>query len=174
MEKKKFTLRQKWFPNYDDAVEITNQKEETCDYKKDYSYLFQLFGRWARTLFLSGALIWGGYQGIGNNIKYSEGTRTGMINKISEKGLIWKTSEGQIALEGIVSGNNMIGANVWDFSIDRQSRHGENKKELVKKMRKYIDSGTKVKVDYIEPLTTWPWRSETDYLIQSIETVEKK
>ena len=130
------------------------------------------FGRWTRSIVLLGALIYGGWQGIGNNIEYSQGIRTGMINKISEKGLFWKTYEGQMALEGIVSGNNSVGANVWDFSLDRQARHRENIGELAKKIQGYLESGTKVKVTYVEPLTTWPWRSGTDYLIQEVEPVK--
>ena len=96
-----------------------------------------------------------------------------MINKISEKGLFWKTYEGQMALEGIVSENNSVGANVWDFSIDRQARHGENPKELVEKIKGYLEAEAKVKVTYVEPFATWPWRSETNYLIQSVESIRK-
>ena len=49
----------------------------------------------------------------GNNFEYSKGTRAGVINKFSEKGIVWKTYEGQIALEGIVSTGESVGANVW-------------------------------------------------------------
>lgn len=175
MKEEKFTFRQKWMPNFDDAEELRDQRE----YREGEVYLsidipfVDFFGRWARTLFCAGAILWGAYQGIGNNIEYSQGIRTGMINKISEKGLFWKTYEGQMALEGIVSGNNSVGANVWDFSLDRQARHGENPKELAEKIRQYLETGTKVKVTYVEPLATWPWRSGTDYLIQSVEPVIK-
>ena len=173
MEKEKFTFRQKWFPTFDDAEALEQASSDSC-----FAIgIGQLIGRWARSVVLAGALagalVWAGYQGIGNGIEYSQGTRTGMINKISEKGLFWKTYEGQIALEGIVSGNNSVGANVWDFSLDRQARHGENPKELTEKIRGYLETGTKVKVTYIEPMATWPWRSETDYLIQSVEPVGK-
>lgn len=91
-----------------------------------------------------------------------------MINKFSKKGLIWKTYEGQMALEGITSSDSYVGANVWDFSLDRQARHGENIDELSKKIQTYLESGQKVKIDYIEPFTTWPWRSETNFLIQNV------
>ena len=168
MKEEKFTFRQKWFPTIDDAEELERARSG------DYSAMGfgQLIGRWARSIVLAGALVWTGYQGIGNGIEYSQGIRTGMINKISEKGLFWKTYEGQMALEGIVSGNNSVGANVWDFSLDRQARHGENPKELAEKIRQYLETGTKVKVNYVEPLATWPWRSGTDYLIQSVEPVK--
>jgi hypothetical protein len=45
---------------------------------------------------------------VANSWKYSEGTRVGMVNKISQKGAIWKTHEGQMALEGIVSEPHLL------------------------------------------------------------------
>ena len=132
----------------------------------------RMIGRFA----LDGALIygigWGACNAVGNNVEYSHGERTGMINKVSEKGLVWETYEGQLALEGIVSGDGSSGANVWDFSIDRQAEHGENTAELVEKLRGYMRTGQKVRIEYIEQLSTWPWRSDTDYLIQNIEPVK--
>lgn len=170
MESEKQTFRQRWFPNMDDAYEASKNK--------GYGDLGCFFGRWARTVLVSGVLawatLWGGCNLAGNDFEYSKGARTGMINKFTEKGLIWKTYEGEMALEGIVSGENYSGANVWDFSLDNQSRHGENREELAKKIQSYLESGTKVKVTYVEPFTTWPWRSGTNYLIQSVEPIKPR
>lgn len=38
--------------------------------------------------------------------EYSMGERTGDVYKFSEKGLIWKSWEGEMYLGGVVSGNN--------------------------------------------------------------------
>ena len=169
MEKEKQSFRQKWFPTIGDAGEAADERGW-----EEIGAMVTLFGRWARTLAVSGIMLWGGYQSIGNNIDYSKGMRTGMINKFSERGLFWKTYEGQMALEGIVSGKNYVGANVWDFSLDRQAKHGENIVELTEKIRNYLEKGNKVKVDYIEQFDTWPWRSETNYLIQNVERVKEE
>lgn len=107
-----------------------------------------------------------------NNAEYSNGVRTGMINKFSKKGYLVKTYEGQMALEGIASNGNSVGANIWDFSLDGQQRHGENTDELAQKFFEYIDAGTKVKVTYVEPWATWPWRSGTSHLVQKVEPVK--
>lgn len=131
-----------------------------------------MLGRFAMDAALICGIGWGACNAVGNNIDYSRGERTGMINKVSERGLIWETYEGQLALEGIVSGNGSSGANVWDFSLDRQAKHGEDTQELVQKLREYMRTGQKVKVTYIEQLSTWPWRSETDYLIQDVEPIK--
>ena len=170
MESEKQTFRQRWLPNMDDTDDAGEDKW--------YGGIGCFFGRWARTIAVGGILswltLWGGCNLAGNNFEYSKGARTGMINKFTEKGLIWKTYEGEMVLEGMVSGENYSGANIWDFSLDRQARHRENTEELAKKIQDYLESGTKVKVTYIEPFTTWPWRSETNYLIQDVEPIKSK
>lgn len=108
-----------------------------------------------------------------NNYEYSHGARTGMVNKMSKKGLIWKTYEGQMALEGITSSGSYAGANVWDFSLDRQARHGENIDELARSLNDALDSGEKVKVKYIEIIKPWPWRGSTGYFIQDVQAMKK-
>lgn len=170
MKKEEFTFRQKWFPTYDDAQELKCAKD--VDYL-GYG-LGQLLGRWARSLALVGILTWGGYQSIGNNVEYSEGQRVGVINKISEKGLIWKTKEGQLSLEGRTSTGDYTGAGVWDFSIDKLAKHGENVDELYSQTKQEMENGQRVNVTYIQPLSTWPWRAETTYLVQSVEPLKTK
>ena len=109
-----------------------------------------------------------------NDYTYSEGTRVGVINKFSKKGTFWKTYEGQIALEGIVSSGSHVGANVWDFSLDNQARKGENIDGIAKQIQEYAESSTKVRIKYHEPWTAWPWRSSSNYHVQSVEPVESK
>ena len=163
----KQTFRQRWLPTFKDAAEATGFGPDAPS-----AELYSV-KKYAKTLVCVSAILWGSYQGIGNNLCYSHGERTGMINKVSENGLFWKTSEGQMALEGIVSGHNFVCANVWDFSLDRQARHGEDVKKIAAKLQEYMQAGTKVRVTYTEPLATWPWRSETGYLIQNVEPIVK-
>src|SRR3989338_7376669 len=96
VENEKFTFRQRWFPTLDDAEELYKKRCERKGKNVGFSDfpVRDLIGRWARTILVAGALSWGIFQGIGNNYEYSKGTRTGMINKFAEKGLIWKTYEG--------------------------------------------------------------------------------
>jgi len=170
MENEEFTLRQKWFPTFSDAIKLAEARSKD----PGVMGLGQLGGRWIRSIILIGAPIWGGYQGIGNNIEYSEGQRVGVVNKISEKGVIWKTKEGQLSLEGRTSTGDYTGAGVWDFSIDRLAKHGENVDELYSRTRELMEEGQRVKITYKEPLATWPWRAGTTYLIQSVEPLETK
>ena len=49
---------------------------------------------------------------------YSDGIKTGSITKFTQKGLIFKTWEGQLNLGGMVSdGDGGMVANVWNFSV---------------------------------------------------------
>jgi len=164
----RYSFREKWFPLPNN--DILNKDTDSYDSLKP---LMRGVWRWARSIVLGASALWAGYEFIGNNIEYGQGVRTGMINKVSEKGLFWKTYECQMALERIVSGNNSVGANVWDFSIDRQAWHGEDTQELVEKLNDALDSGTKVKAKYIQTLSIWPWRAGTTYLLQDIEPVKK-
>ncbi|MDD9953074.1 MAG: hypothetical protein OXR66_01955 [Candidatus Woesearchaeota archaeon] len=131
----------------------------------DYGYYspFKCFVATALTLVLAM-----GSCEVLNRYTYSEGARSGVINKFSNKGWLFKTWEGQLALEGIVSSGTHTGANVWDFSLDRGARHGEDVGALAEEMQHYLEQGCKVELEYIEPGTTWPWRSETDYLVQRV------
>lgn len=122
---------------------------------------------------LASGLIVGLVSGISscqNDRIVSEGVRIGKVNKISERGIWYKTYEGTLALEGLSN----QGANLWDFSIDRQARHGENVKQLSEDILKYLNSQEVVKITYKEPWKVWSWRADTRYLIQKIEPVEKK
>lgn len=129
----------------------------------------RFFAKWA----LIGALAWTGYQVVGNGIQYSEGTRIGVINKISQKGFPWKVYEGEMVLEGMLNRGESFGANTWDFSFDNFEKRGEDVSDLVFDVIRYMESGQKVKVSYKQQMATWPWRSSNTYLVQKIEPVDR-
>lgn len=127
------------------------------------------FGKATAWVALAIAAVFGGC-GICNNWKYSEGDRTGMINKISTSGFVWDSYEGQMALEGISGSGNSLGANVWDFAIDNYWP-ANKRDELAGKLRDAMNSGIKVKVHYQQMVQTWPRRSGSRYLVQSVEPI---
>lgn len=118
-------------------------------------------------LVTAAALCFGSCSAL-NGVEYGNGVRTGMINKISKKGFIFKTYEGQMALEGLASREGSIGANVWDFSLDARDPRAA---ELAREIEGYIDSGTKVKVSYTQRWTSWMPRGSTDYYITEVKPV---
>jgi hypothetical protein len=109
-----------------------------------------------------------------NEVEYSSGSRVGVINKVSSKGLFWKTYEAQMAMEGLTSRTDS-GANVWDFSIDNQVRNRGQKEKLVALLNDALQTGKKVKIRYIEaPGVPVPWRGKTTYYAQDVELAEAR
>ena len=90
------------------------------------------------------------------NWTVSEGTRVGVLYKISKKGKIFKTYEGQLLL-----GNSQIMSkeSIWDFSVEN--------KEVYQEMQKF--EGNNIKVHYREKEDTFPWQGDTDYLVYKVE-----
>jgi uncharacterized protein YxeA len=88
---------------------------------------------------------------------YSEGYRAGKLVKISHKGMVFKTWEGEIS-QGVSN------AQVFTFSV-------ENKEiDVIKLLQKY--QGEYVKLTYKERYRTFPWLGDTRYFITKVEKTE--
>ncbi len=86
-------------------------------------------------------------------VTYSEGTRSGELIKISHKGVIVKTWEGEIS-QGI------SGAQIFTFSVLDKDQ------EVIDNLRKY--QGQYVKLDYVERYATFFWLGDTKYFITKV------
>lgn len=90
---------------------------------------------------------------------YSDGNRTGLLQKFSRKGNLFKTYEGELVLNSLTtSGNNAIGAEKFYFSVD------ENK--VAAKMMTL--EGQRVVLHYQEKNGNLWWRGDTNYIVDSI------
>jgi hypothetical protein len=85
---------------------------------------------------------------------YSDGDRVGVVNKFSKKGLVFKSWEGELLMEGFknrtdTNGNSRISANVLHFSTTDD--------KVAAKVQEAMDSESKIKLHYSEwliaPLT---------------------
>ena len=96
--------------------------------------------------------------------KYSEGHRAGIIMKVSKKGTIFKTWEGQMNLEtfGAIETDNIV-SEIFSFSIE-----GGNQ-ELIDELNAAALSGDRVNLNYIERYIQVSWRGETKYFAIGIE-----
>jgi len=111
--------------------------------------------------FITGILVGAGYL-IFANMNYSVGSRAGELIKISEKGVVFKTYEGQVSLGGLTMTNNGGDANignVWEFSVTDQAVF-----EKMDKLR-----GKKVILTYKEKYRALPWRGDTKYLVTEVQ-----
>lgn len=88
------------------------------------------------------------------NATYSEGVRTGELIKFSNKGMIFKTYEGELS-QGI------SGAQIFSFSVlDSQEQVITDLKAL---------EGHYVKLTYEERYKTFPWWGDSKYFITAVK-----
>ena len=97
------------------------------------------------------------------SMTYSDGSRTGQLIKISEKGYVFKTFEGSLSLGGIsVQDDKTNIGSIWEFSVTDDA--------VFQKMLSL--RGKKVVVQYEEKYRIIPWKGDTKYLISGVETIE--
>lgn len=90
---------------------------------------------------------------------YSEGMRAGLLQKFSNKGVVFKTYEGELILSSVSSTSNVaLASEKFQFSVT-------NKNLVIQ-----FDTlqGRNVIVHYIEKKGTLPWRGDSRYLVDSI------
>ena len=86
-------------------------------------------------------------------VPYSKGVRSGELIKISNKGIVYKTWEGEIS-QGI------SGAQIFEFSVE------DNKKVVIEKLKKL--QGRYIKVAYVERFGSFFWLGDTKYFITEV------
>lgn len=94
---------------------------------------------------------------------YSEGTRAGVVLKVSKKGALFKTYEGQLDLLsfGAVKSENQL-SQTFEFSIDKDNT------ELIEELKDVALSGERVRLNYKEKYVTLPWRGDTKYFVTGV------
>ena len=88
------------------------------------------------------------------------------MRKLSNKGFVYKTWEGELQMPGITSaadGNQMVtGGNIWLFSVKR----GED--QVIKDLQEAEASNTRVTLHYKQYLKQFEWRGETVYFVDKV------
>jgi hypothetical protein len=91
---------------------------------------------------------------------YSDGYRSGLLQKLSHKGNIFKTYEGELVQRSIVStGNVAIASEKFYFSVANDS--------VAKTMMNF--EGKNVRLHYRQKNGTLPWRGESEYIVDAVE-----
>jgi hypothetical protein len=90
---------------------------------------------------------------------YSEGNRSGLLQKFSYKGTMFKTYEGELILSSVKSSQDVsLASEKFLFSVVEKS--------LAEQLLKL--EGTMVVLHYKEKNGSLPWRGETVYLVDSV------
>lgn len=84
------------------------------------------------------------------NATYSEGSRSGQLIKFSNKGVVFKTYEGELS-QGI------SGAQIFSFSVQ------DSEEKVIADLKSF--EGSYVKLTYIERYKTFPWWGDSKYFI---------
>lgn len=107
------------------------------------------------SLVISGAILWI------CSWTYSEGTRSGNLIKVSQKGVLFKTFEGELNLGGVRMTEGLEG-NIWSFTMLDE--------KLISRIKDY--EGKRVKVFYKERYKIMPWQGDTNYIVVNIEKLD--
>ena len=92
---------------------------------------------------------------------FGEGVKSGELNYVVRKGLIFKTYEGKLIQSGFRSkGTGTIQSYEFDFSVEN--------KELAERLM--LEGGKVVELRYKEYFGALPWRGFTKYIVDSIIT----
>lgn len=99
---------------------------------------------------------------------YSEGDRAGTIIKLSKRGYVIKTYEGELNLGMVyVEGSETsVNRSLWSFSV-------VGDQALKDKMEDAMLNGRRVKLHYKEKYYKLPWAGETNYIVTAMEVEAK-
>jgi hypothetical protein len=112
----------------------------------------------------------------GTGEPYSEGYRDGRVYKLSHKGWVNRSWEGQMALPGVVlsrhgasEANQTVhgqSGNVWEFSID------DGQVQVIEDL-KAVRGDELVRLHYHEWVFYRPWRNATGYRVTRVERLDR-
>ncbi len=109
-------------------------------------------------LLIGAGLFWWQYY-----YTFSNGSRTGLVQKISHKGNVFKTYEGEMILRSIVStGGVGLASEKFEFSIANDS--------IAKLVMQF--EGKNARLTYEEKKGTLPWRGDSRYIIVGASAAE--
>ena len=96
---------------------------------------------------------------------YSDGTRVGSLVKLSRKGYVFKTYEGQLMVGGMSDGTGSFNSSTWEFSVD------DDNKAVVEALNLSQRTGQRVSLHYEEKFFQLPWNGDTQYFVTAVELI---
>ncbi len=98
---------------------------------------------------------------------YSTGIRAGIVLKVSKRGAIFKTYEGQLDLMsfGAVKSQNQL-SQTFEFSVYKSDS------EIIRELERVALTGERVNLQYEEKYAVLPWRGSTEYFVVGIDAAK--
>lgn len=97
---------------------------------------------------------------------FSSGYRAGVPIKVSHKGVLFKTWEGQLNVGGLTNSGQGAIPTTWEFSIPTSNQVVRDNIEEA------ITKGKRVKLFYSEKYVKFFWRGDTKYFVYKVEVLE--
>lgn len=119
-------------------------------------------------LVLAAVVLWVGFA-VCSGVSYSQGSRIGTVQKFSRKGIIVKTWEGELAMEGFSRGKSGASGSVWSFSVSDSAVDPVTGQKVVEVIQKAMDQGEMVNLKYTE--YWFKGRYETAYQVTSVSVI---
>ncbi len=126
----------------------------------------RMFGCFAMAGVLSLPFIFGGCYGL-SKVDYSDGYRDGTIQKVSNKGVMFKTDEAEMILGGMTASGDGATA-----TFNREKFYFTISDKEVLKQIEAIPPGTKVRLHYRQSLTHWSPSGSSDYFATKVEILK--
>jgi hypothetical protein len=102
---------------------------------------------------------------LSTQLAYSEGDRAGVVSKLSKKGYVFKTHEGELNVGAQGQVGNMSN-NLWQFTI----AGGDDK--LTKDIEDAMTTGKRVKLHYEQRYMKFSWMGDTEYFVTKVEAAQ--
>jgi hypothetical protein len=97
---------------------------------------------------------------------YSRGFRAGVPIKVSLKGYVIKTYEGEMNIGGLTSSAEGVIPTTWEFTVRKSD------KQVLDKIEDAIENGQRVKLFYKEKYVKFFWLGDTKYFVYDVEPIE--
>jgi hypothetical protein len=92
---------------------------------------------------------------------FSEGSRAGTVSKLSKRGYVFKTHEGELNEGGFSGETGSLTPRIWHFSTKEDS--------VVKDLERAMATGERVTLKYQEKVLQFPWNGDTKYFVIDVE-----
>jgi hypothetical protein len=94
---------------------------------------------------------------------YSTGERAGTVSKLSQRGALFKTYEGQLNVGALSGETGSPASNLWDFSVH------SGDKEVIKQLEDALLNGKRVRLFYKEKFVRFFWQGDSKYYVYKVE-----
>lgn len=102
---------------------------------------------------------------LSTQMAYSEGDRAGVVSKLSKKGYIFKTQEGELNVGAQGQVGNMV-SNLWQFTVE------SGNEKLSKDIEDAMTTGRRVKLHYEQRYMKFSWMGDTEYFVTKVDAAQ--